>query len=159
MSLNPVRQTIEAEALSWVGTPYAHYQRCKGRSGGVDCIQLVIGIAENTMLIPYGITVPYYSPQWHLHQKDELLANTVVAHGCREKALEDRQLGDLLLFRFRPEQPCSHSAIYISESRMVHAFFDGHGGARYSRVIVHKFAHQWHLLWAARCFALPQVED
>lgn len=39
----PIRQTIIAEARSWIGTPFRHQGRRKGQ--GVDCLGLLAGVA------------------------------------------------------------------------------------------------------------------
>lgn len=44
------REQIVAEARSWVGTPWVHQHRVKGRA--VDCVGLVIGVARALGLVP-----------------------------------------------------------------------------------------------------------
>src|ERR1044071_5635711 len=43
-------QDIVEEALSWVGTPFAHQQRIKG--AGVDCVNFVAEVARATGATP-----------------------------------------------------------------------------------------------------------
>jgi cell wall-associated NlpC family hydrolase len=115
MSLS--RASIIAEALTWQGTPFADHQRCRGV--GVDCVNLAAGIAEGCG-VPIG-PLPYYSPQWHLHQQTELLLETLAAMGLVPRAPGDREPGDLLVFRLLPHLPCSHLGLLLTPGTFLHA--------------------------------------
>ena len=52
------RDQIVAEARSWVGTPWVHQHRVKGRA--VDCVGLVIGVARALGLVPADFDVQGY---------------------------------------------------------------------------------------------------
>lgn len=51
------RAQLVAEARSWVGVPIFHHGR--SREGGVDCLGLILGVAEGTAY-PYPIAIPDY---------------------------------------------------------------------------------------------------
>lgn len=147
--LSDIRQQIVNEANAWVGTPYAHFQQCKG--AGVDCIQLTIGVGKAVGFFE-NLEVPYYTEQWHLHKKEEVLLNNVLMSGCTEKPIKDALPGDFFLFRFNEESPCSHAGIYVMNNDVVHAL------KKYGRVLRHQFNHKWKSLWVAYCFNYPGVE-
>ncbi len=108
------REGIVAEALSWLGTPYAHRQRLKGV--GVDCAQLPFAVYRACGLLGEGELDPYPA-QWHLHRGEELYVDEVVRLGGREVA--SAQPGDLLLWRYG--RTFSHGAIVVEAGGAVHA--------------------------------------
>ncbi len=112
-----IREHVVAEALSWLGTPYAHRQRLKGV--GVDCAQLPIAVYAAAGLIA-GDEVGAYASQWHLHRGEELYVGYVQALGGREIAQGEAGPGDLALWRYG--RTFSHGAILTGEGgRVVHA--------------------------------------
>ena len=112
-----LRTRIVAEALSWLGTPYAHRQRLKGV--GVDCAQLPLAVYAAAGLIGQA-EVGAYASQWHLHRSEELYLAHVQALGGREIARAAAQPGDLALWRYG--RTFSHGAILVGPGgRVVHA--------------------------------------
>ena len=108
------RERVVAEALSWLGTPYAHRQRLRGV--GVDCAQLPLAVYEACGLIADAEVQPY-AAQWHLHRGEELYLAYVQALGGREVAAPEP--GDLVLWRYG--RTFSHGAILVAPARVVHA--------------------------------------
>lgn len=113
------RAAIIAEALTWVGTPYHDLQGLKGPRGGVDCVYLLLGVAQAVGSLPATFPRPIYSPQWHLHQDGERYRETLEAVGCRATTWDARQPGDIVLFRFG--RVASHAAILVTPDDIVHA--------------------------------------
>lgn len=113
------REAIVAEALTWVGTPYQDLQALKGPQGGVDCVYLLLGVAQAVGALPATYPRPVYSPQWHLHQAREVYLEALEAVGCRPVAWTERQPGDMVLFRFG--HTASHAAILVTPTEIVHA--------------------------------------
>ena len=112
-----VRTRIVAEALAWLGTPYAHRQRLRGV--GVDCAQLPLAVYAAAGLIG-AAEVGAYARQWHLHRGEELYLAHVEALGGREVARADAEAGDLALWRYG--RTFSHGAILVEPGgRVVHA--------------------------------------
>ena len=143
------RQRIIAEALEWDGTPYQHQQRCRG--AGCDCIGFPIGVCINVGLLSADIRVPYYSTQWHLHQKEELLIETAIKFGCTEKTKEQFLPGDLVFFKIG--LACSHTGLLVSPTDFMHASCsDG-------KVLKRHFDRLWKERLAKRFFRLPGVDD
>ena len=61
-------EAFRAEAESWLGTPYRHLQRCKGR--GADCT-LFVGQALLDAGLLTRLEYDYYPRDWHEHTRDE----------------------------------------------------------------------------------------
>lgn len=119
---SPERQAICNEALTWVGTPWAHMQRAKG--AGVDCIQLIgaVGLARGYLTESQLKSVGYYSRQWHLHKNQEKLLNTLRAYGFSAIPAESRQPGDVLVFQYG--RVVAHAGIYLGGQAVIHATLD-----------------------------------
>jgi len=71
------RASVVAEARSWVGCPYHHFGRIKGV--GADCATLLAETYARSGLIPL-LVIPEYSPQWFMHQSEELYMDLVLRH-------------------------------------------------------------------------------
>jgi cell wall-associated NlpC family hydrolase len=115
-SSDAIRKAVVAEAMTWLGTPYAHRQRLKG--AGVDCAGLPLEVYAATGLIP-PTDVGSYSAQWHLHRSRELYLEWVERLGPREIAPERVRAGDFLIWRFG--RTFSHGAIALDTYRVIHA--------------------------------------
>lgn len=109
---------IAEAALSWVDTPYHHQARVKGV--GVDCAQLIAGVAEETGHIEPGTPIPFnYSTEWHLHNREEVLLKNLEAFGCTRKPSTELEPGDILCFKYG--RVVSHLGIYVGDNQFVHA--------------------------------------
>lgn len=142
-----LREWICAEALTWEYTPYHDLQALKGPHGGCDCARFPLAVAKTVGLIPATYKPPVYSPQWHLHQKDELYYRYLEEVGCREVPWEARQPADILLFRFG--LTASHAAILLPDDEIIHAVLD-------KGVIRHGLVGTW-LALHDRVYVLPGV--
>jgi NlpC/P60 family putative phage cell wall peptidase len=111
-----MREKIIDVAHSWVGTPYHHQARVKGV--GVDCAQLMAGIAIEAGIIPADTELPHdYSPEWHLHNRDEVLIDHLRRFGCVEK--EVAEPGDIIGFTIG--RAVGHLGILVSADTFIHA--------------------------------------
>lgn len=124
-----LRETICAEALTWIGTPYHDLQALKGV--GADCARFPLAVAQAVGLLPASYVAPTYSPSWHLHQQGELYYHYLEAAGCHEVSWGDRQTGDVVLFRLG--LCASHAAILLPDGDIVHAL-SGKGVMRHGLV-------------------------
>ncbi|WP_294622704.1 hypothetical protein [uncultured Bilophila sp.] len=70
-------EAFRREAESWLGTPYRHLQRCKGR--GADCT-LFIGQALLDAGILTRLEYDYYPRDWHEHTGDEYVLEASHRH-------------------------------------------------------------------------------
>jgi cell wall-associated NlpC family hydrolase len=110
------RAAVVSEALTWLQTPYEARQQCK--MAGVDCIQFVAAVFRNVGLLPPDFDCGKYSPQWHLHSRQERLFNVVKKY-CDETPIAECRSGDLLLYR--THHVYSHAAIIYSWPIIIHA--------------------------------------
>jgi cell wall-associated NlpC family hydrolase len=88
------RETVVAEARSWIGTPYHNCGDIKG--AGVDCAMLLVRVFVDT-----GLCEPFdprpYAPDWHMHRGEERYLGFVFD---RARAVVAPQLGDVAVFKF-----------------------------------------------------------
>lgn len=110
------RANIVSIARSWMLTPY-HEHACV-RGAGVDCATLIYAVYREAGECP-PIEIPAYSPQWHLHQSDELYLKEVVPH-AREISGDQLGIGDLILYRIG--HVFAHGAILSKPFTIIHAF-------------------------------------
>jgi len=110
------RAAIVREARSWVGTPFRHAARLRG--AGADCGGLLLGVYSAVGLLPEGLEVPIYSPEFMKHRGDEWLLDLVekYAHRVDRAPLP----GDIVLYRFG--RCVSHSAIVTAWPEVIHAW-------------------------------------
>lgn len=108
---------VVREAMSWIGTPYAHMQRLKGPDGGVDCAQILIGVFSQVGLVP-ELEIEWYPHDWHMHRSTE----RYLAHllNWADEIDGPSAAGDVILMRFG--RCFSHGAIYVGDGRIVHSY-------------------------------------
>lgn len=112
------RDTVIAEAMSWLGTPYHHCADVKG--AGVDCAMILVRVFAACGLIAPGFDPRPYAPQWHLHRGIELYQAWIDAAGAKETG--SPRPGDIGLWRFG--RAYSHAAILINATDVIHALQD-----------------------------------
>lgn len=137
-----VAETIVAEALRWVGTPYRH--QGARRSVGCDCLGLVRGVWAAV----YGVEAEApgaYSMDWAEAGGGEPLLDAARRYCIEKSGAPER--GDLILFRWRNGLPAKHAGIAISPDEFIHAY-DG------AAVVVSPLVSQWRRRIAA-VFAFP----
>jgi cell wall-associated NlpC family hydrolase len=119
------RADVVAQARTWLGTPYHHQARLKGK--GVDCAGLVICVARELGMVPPDFDVPPYP-----RQPD---GRSMLAH-CdafmTRIDLVDMAAGDVIVLRF--EQDPQHMGIVAPHRSgclsMVHALGTADGKGR-----------------------------
>jgi NlpC/P60 family putative phage cell wall peptidase len=143
------REDVVREASSWIGTPYHHRACVKG--AGADCGTFLIGVARSLGVVPADWMPEFYSVQWHLHRTEELYLGIILEWGARAVALSDVQPGDILVFRWAPEQPVSHAGIALADNIMIHTL--ARKGVQRSRLNAYYMAH------IAGAYAWPGFPD
>ncbi len=139
------RAQVVAEARGWLGTPFEHQGRVQG--AGVDCIGLLIGVAQSLGLTQFDVTGYARAPS------DGLLQG-----GCREHLqpvqLASAQPGDVLLMRFKREpQHVGLVADYVHGGLSVIHSYQGAGG-----VVEHRLDALW-LRRVVSVWRIPGVVD
>jgi NlpC/P60 family putative phage cell wall peptidase len=141
------RSAILQAARLWLGTPYLHQASLRG--AGCDCLGLVRGVWRDI----YGDEpeeTGAYTPDWAEATRQERLADAGFRH-LTAVGVPDFAVGDVLLFRWRPNVPAKHCAIATSRETMIHA----HDGARVCEIAITRF-------WKRRiafAFAFPGVTN
>ena len=69
------RAAVVAEALTWLGTPWAHRGRVKGV--GVDCAQFVLAAYAGAGVIQ-AFDTGEYPRDWHIHKGEERFLSFVL---------------------------------------------------------------------------------
>lgn len=114
------RARIVAAARSWIGTPYHHQASVKGV--GADCLGLIRGVWRDV----YGEDAehpPGYSRDWGEAAGEETLLQAAARHLVATR-LEQRQPGDVLIFRMRSGAIAKHAAVLATPTTIVHAMED-----------------------------------
>ena len=109
---------VIAIARDWLGTPY--HDQASLRGVGCDCLGLARGIWR-ALHGPEPFQIPPYSRDW-----GETGAREVLAEGAARVMLpvapEDRQPGDLLIFRMRPTAIAKHLGVLTEPEQFLHAY-------------------------------------
>jgi cell wall-associated NlpC family hydrolase len=105
----------------WIGTPFRH--KCGVKGLGCDCIHFVGKVLEEFELIDFKrIKMPDYPRDWHLHNKKERLAASIVQYLNVERIfLKNNDIlvnGDIILFHYG--KAASHAGIFY-KNRIYHA--------------------------------------
>ena len=130
------RSLIVAEARSWIGTPYAHLQREKGRF--TDCVGLVIGVAR-------ALGLGDYRKRNYARIPDPVQMEIELKKGLDPIPESDARPGDILWFAFvhpttRKKIP-RHVGIIgdyaLGGLSVIHAY------AEYKKVVEHRLDGKW----------------
>ena len=129
---------IVNEARSWLGTPYHHQARLKGK--GCDCLGLAVGIADELGLEHSGgARLSIFDEPNYSHQPDSSYFITKLQEVLVEVPKEDMAPGDLGLFAIQGNP--QHVAIFsqfLGELGMIHSF------APARKVVEHRVDKEWH---------------
>ena len=137
------RESLVAEARTWLGTPYVHQMAQRG--AGCDCLGLVRGVWRG-VLGDEPEAPPAYSMDWSETQGEERLWEAALRH-LVPKHLDDAAPGDVLLFRMKTGAVAKHLGVQSeigTVPRFVHAY-SGHGvvesalSASWARRVVARF--------------------
>ena len=140
------RMRIICEAFEWVDTPYHHQARVK--KVGVDCAQLVAGVAENVFPRLKPINTEVYSVEWHMHNREEEMCQIIESFKCKQKPIEERIPGDILTFKFGRVQ--SHMGIFVNDGQFIHARID------IGKVVINQLSGDW-LERLGRVYEFPSL--
>ncbi len=110
------RQAVIDEAVTWIKTPFAHMQCCKG--AGVDCANFLYGVFRNVGFAPV-LQIEQYPPDWYLHRNEERFLGWVEKFG-RPITGPPFKPGDVVMYRYG--RTFAHSAIVVAWPTIIHAF-------------------------------------
>jgi NlpC/P60 family putative phage cell wall peptidase len=133
------RAAVVAAGRTWLGTPFHHQGRMKGV--GVDCVGLVIGVAQALELSDFDLT-------GYGHRPDSREMERLCRAMMRRVAFARARPGDVLLFNV-DGQP-QHLA-FKTDAGMLHAY------APQRRVVEHRIDDSWAAR-AVAAFVLPGVK-
>lgn len=140
-----LRARVVAESGTWIGTPYHHHGCVKGV--GVDCAQLLAAVYEVAGLVQH-LDLGNYSPQWHLHQGEEVYLRWLKDVGAVRLAPgQSPQAGDVGVWRFG--RTFSHGGIVVEGGPVpviVHSYI--RRGVIVSRVTEEPLAGREHCYWS-----------
>lgn len=141
------KQLIVKETLTWLDTPYHHQARIKGV--GVDCAQLLVGVARNCGLITEENIqrIPMnYSPEWNIHNRDEVMLNILHDMGCKQVVGNDiPNPGDIIAFKIG--RAFGHLGIIVTSTEFVHAVIQGSTrGSIMGKVARVHMAGEWSIM-------------
>jgi NlpC/P60 family putative phage cell wall peptidase len=125
------KDKIVRTAKSWLHTPYHH--QAKVKLVGVDCAMLVAAVAEEVYEKP--INTPVYSPEWHLHNRSEMMCELIESFGCKQINVEEADRGDILTFKFGRVN--SHMGILVNKREFIHARLD------IGKVVINQLSGDW----------------
>lgn len=111
------RKLLVESAREWLGTPYCHQASLKG--AGCDCLGLIRGVWRDT----YGVEPekpPNYTSDWAETLKAETLRDAAM-RWMRPVMIDQLQVADVILFRWRGHLPAKHIAIVTGEASFIHA--------------------------------------
>jgi cell wall-associated NlpC family hydrolase len=116
--LDPRRALLIAEAQTWIGTPYHHMARVKG--AGVDCLTFLVEVYEAVGIVPHQ-EIPFYRPDFMLHQSTETYLEALLGHG---ELVAAPLPGDVAIFKWG--RIFAHAGLVTAWPWMLHAA-PGHG--------------------------------
>ena len=115
-----VRDAIETEAKTWIGTPYRDRGQVKGRHGGVDCCTLLIGVFSEAGAFPWFVP-PFYTPQEPLHKFTSRYLGALLRYARPLDEGEAWLPGDVMMFKIAMQASAGHAAIYLGGESLIHA--------------------------------------
>lgn len=134
------------EALTWIDTPYHHLARLKGV--GVDCAQLMAAIYESVSNTK--INIETYSVEWHLHNRQELMCDTLESFGCIRIDVADAKPGDILAFKFGRVN--SHLGMLVQDDQFIHANMTA------GKVLINSLSGDW-ITRLNRAYVFPLLKN
>jgi cell wall-associated NlpC family hydrolase len=151
------RAQVQAVARTFIDTPFKDQHRMKGKRGGIDCVGLVLLVAEE-LGISYTDTAQMRGSDYLNYNPQSV--NSQVLQECTKrlvnKSVKDICPGDIVVMRAGSSIP-SHAAIVTAGPGgalyMIHAF---NGGPM--KVVEHILDFKWQRRIAG-AFSYPGVAD
>lgn len=134
---------FKEELLSWIGTPYRHFQKAKGY--GADCTMFIGSCFVNVGILG-GLDYEYYSKDWHLHTDNPIVEDAI--HNNFNKNVKIPNLsfkkifnnhndfvrGDFILIATVKNSLSNHCAIMLDDGdKMIHSI--NHAGVEITHYV------------------------
>lgn len=113
MMPDPRREAVISEALEWTGTPYVHMGQVKG--AGCDCLTFIYCCYRNVGIVEEQ-EIPFYRPDFMMHNVEETYLLGLLEHGHEVKAPLP---GDVAIFKWG--RIYAHAGIVTDWPWMLHA--------------------------------------
>lgn len=113
------RQLILDEAKRWLGTPYRHQGSSRGI--GCDCLGLIRGVWRAVYGCEPEAPEPY-ALDWAESSRIERLLEAAERHCGVGFDLDEARPGDLIVLRWKPDQPAKHLGILSGPDHFIHAY-------------------------------------
>lgn len=155
----PSRAEIVTTAREYINTPFFHEGRVKGENGGVDCIGLLTGVAQEHNLTDHDFHGYPRQPDGValIRELDIALEPTNGQQGYEpEWDVGEYGIGDVLVFWIRNVLRPKHVAIvcegFARPLGLIHTWYEiGH-------VVEHDLDDRW-LKRIAKAYRFPRVSD
>lgn len=145
MTVTP--EQLVAEARRWIDTPFVHQGRLMGV--GVDCVGLVVGVAQSLGLAPGYVDRRDYPRQ----PTDRYMGDQLNTH-LVPVPIDARQAGDVLWFAWARDP--QHLGMLTERNTVVHAY--GMDTGRRSRGgVVETTLSGSHLAAIRRVYRFPEL--
>ncbi len=112
------RIAVIKEAREWIGTPYHTGGRVK--QGGCDCGTFLLGVLENTKLLPH-VDLPYYPEDIACHCAVPRYLIKIQEY-CNKVTDGSRCAGDILVYKFKGSKVPHHAAFVYDDELMIHSY-------------------------------------
>lgn len=94
--------------------------------------------------------IPNYSPEWHLHNREEKLIEQLESFGCTRVDRASTKAGDIICFQFG--RTTSHLGIMVNDTQFIHARVD------MKAVVINTLNEEWAKRWTFT-YQFPGVND
>ena len=124
------QEKLQQLGKEWLGVSYCHMGYTRG---GVDCTKFIGLVCVELGILPGIEKNVYYPKDWHTHGNRELVLESVERYGKElaeglklikyQYGLESTPksaLGDLFCLAVNQTGICNHTAIYISDGKIIH---------------------------------------
>ena len=131
------RTDIVQQARTWIGTPFHHQARLKGK--GCDCLGLIVGVVDELGLRDkHGQPLAGYDEVTYSKEPDGAYLSEKLTALLDEVPIGEAQAGDLALFKVRDNpQHMAFLTDYENTLGMVHSY------APARRVVEHRLDDDW----------------
>lgn len=150
----PTRAEVIVQARLYIDTPFIHQARVMGKKGGIDCVGLVLCVADDLGVADInGRPFKRFDYKDYSAQPVGKFVHEEMRRRMAIKPLRDLQAGDIVTMKI-PTDPC-HAAIITEQDGVLHVV---HAYQGYEKCREHILNHQWRNRIVG-VFSFPQVSE